>query len=91
MRPWWPSDSHDTSDCGPPDRSGVFGGAVSGLISLLAEAKVLFMVRIANLSTTPLSRVIVSTTSSDHDDGRREAKRRDPIELSHQETDQPCG
>lgn len=36
---------------------------MSGLISLLAEAKVLFMVRMANFSTTPLSRVMVSTTS----------------------------
>ena len=63
MRPSRPSESHDTSDCGPPDRNGVFGAAVSGLISLLAEAKVLFMVRIANLSTTPLRSVIVSTVS----------------------------
>ena len=36
---------------------------MSGFISLFAEAKVLFMVRMANLSTTPLSKVMASTTS----------------------------
>ena len=65
MRPWCPSDSQDTSDCGPPDRSGVRGAAVSGFISSLTVAKVLFIVRIANFTTTPLSKAMLSTSSSD--------------------------
>ena len=64
MRPWWPRDSHDTSDWGPPERDGVFGRAVSGLISSLTDANVLFMVRIADLSTTPLRTVMVRTVSA---------------------------
>jgi hypothetical protein len=64
IRPWCPSDSQVTSDCGPPDRSDVRGAAVSGVISSLTVAKVLFMVCIANFTTTPLSIAVVSTTSS---------------------------
>ena len=64
IRPWCPNDSHDTKDCGPPERSVVFGAAVSGSNSLFTEAKVLFMVRIANFTTTPLSNAMLSATNN---------------------------
>ena len=91
IRPWCPSDSQDTSDCGPPERSGVRGAGVSGFISLLTVAKVLFMVRIANLTTTPLSSAIVRATSSKHHDGRPKHGAAQSDRVADQENGPVCG
>jgi len=64
IRPWCPSDSHDTSDPGPPERSGLVGAAKSGSVSSLTASKVLLIVVIANRTTIPLSSAIVNASNA---------------------------
>ena len=89
MRPWWPSVAHVTSEPGPPERSVLVGGGLSGSISLLTDSNVLFIVSIANRRTTPLRIAMNSaTTSNDRDDGRN-PRRRNAVQLTDEELDQP--
>ena len=63
-RPSRPSDSHVTSDPGPPDRNPDVGGAVLGRTSSLADAKVLLSAFIEYFATTPLRMNTVSSATT---------------------------
>ena len=63
-RPWCPSESQDTSEPGPPERSVLVGAGWSGSISSLTVAKVLFITLIAPRTTTPFRMAIPNDSSA---------------------------
>ena len=64
VRPWRPSDSHDTSDPGPPDRSPLVGWVTPSAVVVLRTEK-LRSARVASpFSSRPLATSQVRVTTA---------------------------
>src|SRR3954453_6843185 len=63
-RPWAPRVSHATSESGPPDRSGVVGCSVPGVVSPFASDAAWLTASTMPLNKKPWKNPITTTTAS---------------------------
>ena len=64
VRPWRPSDSHDTNDPGPPDRSGLVGCSTPSAVVVLRTEKLRSARAASPFSSRPLTTSQVTTTTA---------------------------
>ena len=63
-RPWRPSDSHDTSDPGPPDRSPLEGCSTPSAVVVLRTEKLRSAREASPFSSSPLVTSQVAATTA---------------------------